>query len=138
MIALRDLTKIVIGIFLILSTSTFAATTQESQPTSDPTKTIMVDQISKQFTLSLPSTPSTGYSWLLKSYNPDFIKLIKHEYVASTQGMPGASGVENWTFKIALEEVAGPQLTKIDFIYARMWEANQPSNKKANFTVVLY
>jgi len=135
---LRRFVKITLCFSIAFSALTFASTPKNAQPITDPTKTILVDQISKQFTITLPSTPSTGFSWLLESYDPNFVKLIKHTYVAPTQAMPGASGVENWTFEVELDEVAGPQLTRIQFINARMWEANQPSNKKANFTVVLY
>lgn len=123
---------------ILLSSATFASTNKSTVSISDPQKTIMVDQISKQFTLTLPSTPSTGFSWLLQSYDPHFVKLIKHNYVAPANEIPGASGVEHWTFEIAMDEIAGPQLTQINFIYARMWDVNHTLSKKADFTVVLY
>ena len=135
----HHITKIVVCASFLLSSLAFAATTPDViQEVSNPNKTILVNQINKQFTITLASTPSTGYSWILESYNPNFIKLVEHEYVAPTKTMPGASGVENWTFETQLEDVAGPQLTEVHFINARMWEANKTAAKKADFTVVLY
>ncbi|MES2203820.1 MAG: protease inhibitor I42 family protein [Pseudomonadota bacterium] len=137
----RRLSKIISCVLLSLSTLTFAATTnkaQNSQQITDPNKTILVNQMNNQFTITLASTPSTGYSWLLESYNPNFIKLVEHEYVAPIKNMPGTSGVENWTFEVQLKQIAGPQLTQINFVNARMWDVNNTTAKKTNFTIVLY
>ncbi len=134
----RHLSKITFCTLLSLSTLTFAATTTNAPEISNPNNTILVDQINNQFTITLAATPSTGYSWLLESYNPNFVKLVKHAYVAPTKVAPGESGVENWTFQVQLEDVAGPQLTQINFVKARMWDVKKTTTKKTAFTVVLY
>ena len=52
--------------------------------------------------------------------------------------MPGKSGVEDWTFMINPEITAGPQMTKINLVNARMWDVNNTLSKEVTFTVVIY
>lgn len=135
---LRHLIKTIVCTALLLSSTAFAATTNNTSSITDPNKTMTVDHTQKQFTITLASTPSTGFSWLLDSCDFNMITPIKHEYISSPQSTPGASGVESWTFKIQSKNIAGPQLAHIHFIYARMWDVNNTTIKKADFTVVLY
>lgn len=129
---MRHLIKIMFYIFLSLSPLTFAAIT-------DPAKTIMVGQEESLFTITLASNPSTGFTWLLESYDSNLLKVVKHEYVApdNKNNKVGTAGVENWTFT-AKSKIPGPQVTKITLIHARPWDVNNTTAKKADFTVVLY
>lgn len=125
--------------FTALLFNAFAnAATIDATPTmTNPNKTIMVDQKDQTFTITMASTPSTGFTWLLNAYNPNFLTLTKHQYVASSKNMPGASGVENWTFSVNPAIIAGPQVTKITMINARMWDVDNTTSKETTFTVVI-
>ena len=127
---MRALVKIMMSGLLVWSSFAIAIT--------DPGKTIMVDHKDKQFVVTLASTPSTGFSWLLENYDIDKVKLVKHEYIAPVKSMPGKSGVEEWTFAISPEITVGPQLTKIGLINARLWDVSNTMNKETTFTVVIY
>lgn len=135
---LRHLIKTIVYTALLLSSPVFAATSNTIPSITDPNKTILVDQKNKQFTITLASTPSTGFSWLLESYNSNLLQLTAHQYVAPNKNKPGASGVESWTFKIQSRNIAGPQLAHIHFIYARMWDVNNTTIKNTDFTIALY
>ncbi len=124
--------------FVCLLTSSLSIATPNDAPSiSNPEKTIIVDQKNREFTITLTSTPSTGFSWLLESYDINFVKLIKHNYSAPTETALGAAGAEHWTFAIAPEIVAGPQVTKVSLIQARMWDVKNTTSKKTVFTVVI-
>lgn len=104
---------------------------------SNPQKTILVTKESSEFTITLASNPSTGFVWLLESYDPHLLKVKKHDYVAPvTKNKVGVSGVETWEFA-ARKDVIGPRVTKITLIHARPWEVDTTTTDKEIFTVVL-
>lgn len=105
---------------------------------TDSGKTIMVDHKDKQFVISLASTPSTGFSWLLDSYDLNKIKLVEHRYIAPAKSMPGKSGTEDWVFAVNPAITAGPQVIKIGLIHARMWDVENTMSKNLIFTIVIY
>ena len=121
----------------IFFSSLAIATKMNITPTvTSHARTIMVDQDERTFTITLASTPSTGFTWLLSAYNTDLLILTKHQYIPPSKNMPGASGVENWTFTVNPGIIAGPQMTKITLINARMWDVNN-TNASTTFTVVI-
>lgn len=95
--------------------------------------TITVSKKSLQFTITEKSNPSTGYKWVLKSYNSDVIKLISHKYTASQSNLLGAPGSEKWTFKVY--EHASPQTTQIIFVYGQPW--NMKSAETTTYDIVI-
>ena len=130
---LHHLSKLLICTSLLLSSFTFAATI------TDPAKTLSVGQEESLFTITLASNPSTGFVWLLESYDSTLLKLVKHDYVApdNKKNRVGTTGVENWTFT-EKSKIPGPQVTKITLINARPWDINNTTHEKTAFTVVLY
>ena len=87
----------------------------------------------QEFTISLTSNPTTGYSWGLNDlYDKNVVKAIGNEFKAPNSAAMGASGKELWTFK-GNEKGS----TKLVFTYARSWE-NDPTQetiKTFNVTV---
>jgi len=73
-------------------------------------------------TLKLKSNPTTGYSWFLTAYNPEFLTLQTHQYVAPTSHLIGAPGYEIWTFKATPLALKAPMILNIEMRYARPWE----------------
>lgn len=102
-----------------------------------PQKTILVTHDKLEFTITVASNPSTGFIWLLESYDTHLLKVKKHEYVAPTaKNKIGVSGVEEWVF-IAKKDLIGPRVTKITLIHARPWEVETSMADEETFTVVL-
>ncbi len=105
------------------------AAPKPSPSVSDPGKTIMVSQTAPEFTITLAANPSTGYSWFVADYDPQFITVIKHSYQAPISQLVGARGIDVWNFKVNPAAFTAPHLLKIDMLYARPWNAHDNSNK---------
>lgn len=104
---------------------------------SDPQKPIIVSSGNKVFSIVLKSNPTTGYRWILKDYDFNFMKLINHKFIAppETRGLSGAPGSEVWQFKVDAKAFIGSHVFKINFIYGRAWE-NLDNADASTFTVV--
>jgi len=71
--------------------------------------------------LSLPSNPSTGYTWLyVYPIDNDILTEVDH-YFQSTSKALGASGKECWIF-----EAVGDGSSTISLKYCRPWEKAPP------------
>lgn len=129
-----------IWVALLLTTCTVLSAQAAAPQTnfSDPNKTIMVSKQAPQFTITLRSNPSTGYSWFIKKYNPDFIKVIKHKYMPPISQLVGAGGVDVWTFELTPVALTAPHVLKISMLYTRAWVAQQEDQKPVKFTVISY
>ncbi len=120
---------------LLFATGIYAAPTASPQPTmTDPAKSIIVSPDHPTFTIQQPANPSTGYAWLLKSYNPQFITVTNYTYTSSGTTMPGAPGTATWQFKVKPEAFTAPQISTISFIYQRPWETQ--GGNEVTFTIV--
>lgn len=107
----------------------------KTSPYSNPSKNIIVAKASPQFTITLASNRTTGYSWHLLNYNNQLLTLVNHEYQAPQKVVPGAGGAEVWTFKVNDIGFTAPQISKIALLYARPWNLKDNS-KQVEFTVV--
>ncbi len=139
---MRNLLKILLVLplsLLLFLKPAYAASTPDAAPlASNPQKSIMVAQKEPQFTIILPSNPTTGYSWFIEAYDANLLTLVKHRYNPPTNAMPGAGGFEAWIFAVKPEAFAAPQVTKINLIYARPWNISTTTSKKTTFTVVIH
>lgn len=91
--------------------------------------TINVPTGKAQFSISLASNPTTGYSWFIQSYDKAYLQLSSHAYLPPQNHRIGAGGLEIWRFKIINPAL---QKTVIHFQYARSW------NKQDNPTYLDY
>ncbi|MBC2595288.1 protease inhibitor I42 family protein [Ruficoccus amylovorans] len=91
-------------------------------------------RVGDTFSVSLPSNPSTGYSWQLDdSYKPVLTMpggAQSQTFSAGTTAIVGAPGIATWTFKAAK---AGE--TKLRLEYARAWEKDTPPTEVFEITV---
>ncbi|HAY21821.1 MAG TPA: hypothetical protein DCY27_06575 [Desulfobacterales bacterium] len=79
---------------------------EEGQPSSEPeaakspqpTQTSQTVILLKEFCVTLPSNPSTGYGWKIASYDKDFLQLKSHRYQKPDKVLPGAPGREMFEF----------------------------------------
>ncbi|EMB4684636.1 protease inhibitor I42 family protein [Klebsiella pneumoniae] len=88
----------------------------------------------KLFTVKLPSNPSTGYTWILRTL-PYPISLVSSIYRQSSSckpGMTGCTGEQIYTFRA---EKSGQGT--IELYYGRPWEPEQHVYKKQTELVVI-
>jgi inhibitor of cysteine peptidase len=86
--------------------------------------------INQEFSITLGSNPTTGYSWQ-ESYDENFLELVAKSYRPGAEAEPevvGAGGTEYFQFK-ALQ----PGETELVMTYKRGWE--EESLKQLVFTV---
>jgi len=79
--------------------------------------------------VTLPSNPSTGYSWKLVAGDGRVVRLVSHRYVPPAKAIPGAGGHETWRFAAAAKGVV-----TIVLGYLRPW---QPKHVVQRFRVTL-
>jgi inhibitor of cysteine peptidase len=86
-----------------------------------------------QFTVTLPSNITTGYSWrIARDPNPKILKVVGSEYIQPSSGAMGRSGTEVWTFRAIAK---GTQSVTME--YARPWEKNVKPSKSQTFYVTI-
>lgn len=78
----------------------------------------------KSFTITLPSNPSTGYSWTLAdSGDKTLLQLVSEDFQPGTDSrLVGQAGTSSWKFT-ALQSGT----TQIKLVYSRLWESVQPA-----------
>ena len=83
---------------------------------STPVSTELKAGLNKEFTISLESNPSTGYSWVAEA-DGDFLNLTNHSYIPDEPIIPGSAGKENFSFvPVKIGE------TNLIMLYKRPWE----------------
>jgi len=120
-----------------VNVSAFPCTAKRFGPTppSEPQRhaeTIEVT-VGEEFTISLDSNPTTGYSWELTSPLPAWLELVGSEYILTPTDPPvvGGGGVEGWTFRASDAGTAS-----LTFEYRRPWETDQPPAERKTFVVI--
>lgn len=133
------LKKLLLITTLFLSFSSIASNT--TAPTfSSPHNKIIVTPNNPEFTITLQSNKTTGFSWnwAPTQYDKNIIALVSHQYIApQNKKLMGAPGYETWTFKAIYP--ATPfrvnQVGHVRMMYARPWTKDGAA--QTNFIVVL-
>lgn len=89
---------------------------------TNPDQTILQSTNQPTFVIRLKSNPTTGYSWFLKKYDPDYIKIVQQQYFPPEKALPGAGGIEEWKFQLTPLAFTAPHSLSIELAYARPWE----------------
>ena len=90
-------------------------------------------EVGMEFTISLDSNPTTGYSWDFSSpLDERLIRLINSSFQPPQTRRKGAGGKQIWTF----QTVARGE-TEIALKYIRPWEKGIPPVNVKNFTVII-
>jgi len=113
---LKIISSIVIIITLITVQAACAAEDFPSYSITD--KKICLKQGIKQFSVRLPSNPSTGYSWFLKNSNSTIIKLVKKKYFPPKTNNIGAPGTMVFVFEVLPGKTIKGNINLI-FVYKR-------------------
>ena len=86
-----------------------------------------------QFTITLPSNPTTGYKWRLANrLDAGILKCLGSKYNAPTGNLVGQGGTETWNF-----QAVGKGKATITLEYARPWEKDVKPAKTQKFAVVI-
>ena len=82
---------------------------------------VVVDAAASTFSVPLPANPTTGFRWLLHTYDKQHFKVSGEEYRALSPKRIGSGGETIFTFekKSALKSL---EKTEITFNYQRPWE----------------
>ena len=83
--------------------------------------TFQVDGSKPQFVVTLASNPTTGFQWVVTTYDKTQFHLVSSHYITPVTKLIGRGG--NMTFTFAL--IKGkhyPKTTEMVFTYARPWE----------------
>jgi len=67
----------------------------ETRPETQTSQTVT---LLKEFSVSLPANPSTGFGWKVISYDREFLQLLRTRYQKPAQPLPGAPGQEFFDF----------------------------------------
>lgn len=91
-------------------------------------------QVGDEFSIVLPSNPTTGYKWeLIKPVDGDVLELQDIEYTSKCEdGLVGCGGVEVWNFFATSEGE-----TTISLKYARPWEKHVKPVQTRVFKVIV-
>lgn len=141
---MKKLIKFCVFFLALFSTVSFAANTASAAKDNgiiftDSQRPIIVQKAQPYFAIVVQANPTTGFSWLLKSYDQKLIKPISRVYVATTPtkkyGFVGGGGYEKWTFAVKSLAFVVPQTTSITLIYSRPWDLE--GAQATNFKVVM-
>lgn len=85
----------------------------------------------ENFTISLESNPTTGYSWqLAKPLDEKIVKLESSKYTPLATDRVGAGGVEKWTFRAVKKGTI-----RVSLKYVRPWEKDKPPVEEKTFLI---
>jgi inhibitor of cysteine peptidase len=102
----------------------------------NPNSTVEVKK-NKSFKIVLPSNPTTGYSWRIKTIDKNVIIPVTNYFVPSANEkdsplLVGKGGRELWQFK-AIQCGA----SVIRMVYQRSWETNVPPAREEIFKITV-
>ncbi len=126
---MKNIKQIIFLLVSILFCSGAIAVKPDSTIYNENNTTIQVTPLHPQFTIQLKSNPTTGYMWFLREYSTKMITPLKHSVIAPEKKLIGASGYEQWTFKVNPEAFIVPQLLTIRMIYTRPWTSTDPGTQ---------
>lgn len=103
-------------------------------PSKKPTTGRIEVAVEREFSVTLPSNPTTGYHWeLAAALDEGIVKLVNSTYQAPATDLLGAGGEEIWTFK-----AVGRGETVIELKYVRPWEKDVAPADRASFRVTVH
>lgn len=118
------LTRIFI-VLLFFNTITRCQSKQTNQVSGQaPNYTISLNE---QFTITLPSNPTTGYKWLWSNKkNIERIDSVRWKFKSDTSKFVGSGGIEYWTYK-----GVRPGIDTLKFKYCQPWDPKTVAKHKA-------
>ncbi|GEM_PF-1090015 len=129
------------GALVAIFTFSMSAFAADNAPVfSSPKNKIVVTEQNPEFTITLKSNPTTGYSWDVAKIDDLIFKNTGHKYVAPNTKLMGASGYEVWTFKAIYPTTYKFRVNQVGHVvmeYKRPWEKNEKPTVVEHFMIVL-
>ncbi len=94
-----------------------------------------VNPTKKQFVITLPANPTTGYQWSLVNYDHSLLTLKESRFLPSKSQLIGAGGKMKFKFTI-INSKNFPSKTSLLFKYQRPWEEKSATFKTVNINFV--
>ena len=110
------------------STQTISPPVNGNSFTAVDAQKVLVLQSGSIFQVSLPSDPSTGFSWVIDIENPGTVQMLSKRYVANQSGRMGVGGDTRWVF-----QADGFGKSNITFSYLRQWEKEIKPSRVVTF-----
>ncbi len=109
------------------------ACTSDSQLERSKQTNMITARVGEEFTITLDSNPTTGYSWKLSDdFSEGVVELLGSEYKPTEIQRIGGGGKNIWRFKaIAVGE------TQITLYYRRPWEKDKPPSTTKTFSITV-
>ena len=124
--------SLLVAAAVILLTGGGKGTPAQNHEESEQT-TMITARVGEEFTITLDSNPTTGYSWRLSSNLPEgIVKLLGSGYQPPANRLKGAGGKETWKFKAV---AAGRTIITLE--YLRPWEKDKPPAATKNFSITV-
>lgn len=108
-------------------TATGLAIADDALTATDISKPIQLQPHQKELVLRLASNATTGYAWLLQSYDHQLLTLERHSYNRPKKMMIGAGGVEEWYFYVNPSVYLAKQTGEIHLVYTQPWHLPYPA-----------
>lgn len=116
--------------FTIIALVVFVSLSNSQEKTYTEKDAEIVAFVGENFTISLESNQSTGYSWSLGMVSDNAqVVVAGMDYDLPEGAVTGQGGAEVWHMK-----AVAPGVVKLVFYYSRTWEKDAPA-KTVNFNV---
>jgi len=89
-------------------------------------------EVGDKIRLELCSNPSTGFQWIYKTTIENVVQEEDHDFEPPEVDVPGAAGVELWTF-----EAVEKGTTEVQMEYSQSWEGGLKAEWTYTMTVTV-
>jgi predicted secreted protein len=89
-------------------------------------------EVGDKIRLELCSNATTGFQWDYEITTENIVKEEDHDFESPEEDVPGAAGVELWTF-----EAVGKGTTEIQMEYSQPWEGGMKAEWTYTITVTV-
>ena len=89
-------------------------------------------EIGDKIRVKLCSNPTTGFQWEYETTVKNVLKEEDHDFEEPKEDVPGAAGIEVWTF-----EAAEKGTTEVRLVYSQSWEGVEKEEWTYTMTVTV-
>ena len=89
-------------------------------------------EIGDKIRVKLCSNPTTGFQWEYETTVENVLKEEDHDFEEPEKDIPGAAGIEVWTF-----EAAEKGTTEVRLVYSQSWEGGEKEEWTYTMTVTV-
>src|SRR3990167_9897785 len=113
--------KIIFSCILLLCLSAFAVVIIKPMQFTYNAKPLVLTAENPEITITLPSNPTTGFTWSIQKYDTNLLKLVLQRYTPPNSRLMGAPGIQQYTFQAIQTGYSVTQVGHVVLQYARQW-----------------